>query len=283
MKKVGIIGWRGMVGSVLMERMLAENDFAEFEPLFFSTSQAGQSGPDIGRDVPLVQDAHDLQRLAEMDILVSCQGGGYTQECYPQLRQNGWQGFWIDAASTLRMESNSVIVLDPVNRQVIDDALANGIKDFIGGNCTVSLMLMALGGLFEKDLIEWMTSMTYQAASGAGANNMRELVSQMHAIGDASAQLLSDPATAIQELDRKVTDTLREGNFPDRIFRRPPGRQPDSLDRSPHGERPDPRGVEGHCRNQQDSGAGRPIPFPSTGSVSASGPCGATARLLPSS
>ena len=221
MKKVGIIGWRGMVGSVLMERMLAENDFAEFEPLFFSTSQAGQSGPDIGRDVPLVHDAHDLQRLAEMDILVSCQGGSYTQECYPQLRQNGWQGFWIDAASTLRMESNSVIVLDPVNRQVIDDALANGIKDFIGGNCSVSLMLMALGGLFEKDLIEWMTSMTYQAASGAGANNMRELVSQMQTIGDASASLLSNPATAIQELDRVVTGTLREGNFPTEYFGAP--------------------------------------------------------------
>jgi aspartate-semialdehyde dehydrogenase len=221
MKKVGIIGWRGMVGSVLMERMLAENDFAEIEPLFFSTSQAGQSGPDIGRDVPLVHDAHDLQRLAEMDILVSCQGSGYTQECYPQLRQNGWQGFWIDAASTLRMESNSVIVLDPVNRQVIDDALTNGIKDFIGGNCTVSLMLMALGGLFEKDLIEWMTSMTYQAASGAGANNMRELVSQMQTIGDASASLLSNPATAIQELDRKVTGTLREGNFPTEYFGAP--------------------------------------------------------------
>jgi aspartate-semialdehyde dehydrogenase len=221
MKKVGIIGWRGMVGSVLMERMLAENDFAGFEPLFFSTSQAGQSSPDIGRDVPLVHDAHDLQRLAKMDILVSCQGGNYTQECYPQLRQNGWQGFWIDAASTLRMESNSVIVLDPVNRQVIDDALTNGIKDFIGGNCTVSLMLMALGGLFEKDLIEWMTSMTYQAASGAGANNMRELVSQMQTIGDASASLLSNPATAIQELDRKVTGTLREGNFPTEYFGAP--------------------------------------------------------------
>jgi aspartate-semialdehyde dehydrogenase len=221
MKKVGIIGWRGMVGSVLMERMLAENDFAEFEPMFFSTSQAGQTGPDIGRGVPEVQDALDLQLLAKMDILVSCQGGGYTQECYPKLRENGWQGYWIDAASTLRMESNSVIVLDPVNRQVIDDALANGIKDFIGGNCTVSLMLMALGGLFEKDLIEWMTSMTYQAASGAGANNMRELVSQMHTIGEASARLLSDPATAIQALDRQVTDTLREGNFPIEYFGAP--------------------------------------------------------------
>ena len=221
MKKVGIIGWRGMVGSVLMERMLAENDFAEFEPLFFSTSQAGQSGPDIGRDVPEVKDALDLGLLAEMDILISCQGGGYTQDCYPKLRKNGWQGFWIDAASTLRMESDSVIVLDPVNRQVIEDALASGVKDFIGGNCTVSLMLMALGGLFEKDLIEWMTSMTYQAASGAGANNMRELVSQMHTIGNASAQLLSDPATAIQEIDRQVIGTLRTGDFPTEYFGAP--------------------------------------------------------------
>ena len=221
MKRVGIIGWRGMVGSVLMERMLAENDFAEFNPLFFSTSQAGQPGPDIGRDVPEVKDAHDLELLAQMDILVSCQGGGYTQGCYPKLRENGWQGFWIDAASTLRMESSSVIVLDPVNRRVIDDALANGIKDFIGGNCTVSLMLMALGGLFEKDLIEWMTSMTYQAASGAGANNMRELVSQMHAIGDAAAQLLSDPATAIQQLDQQVTATLRQEDFPTEYFGAP--------------------------------------------------------------
>jgi len=221
MKKVGIVGWRGMVGSVLMERMLAENDFAEFEPLFFSTSQAGQSGPDIGRDVPKVQDALDLKLLAQMDILVSCQGGGYTQEYYPKLREDGWQGFWIDAASTLRMENNSVIVLDPVNRQVIDDALANGVKDFIGGNCTVSLMLMALGGLFEKNMIEWMTSMTYQAASGAGANNMRELVSQMHFIGNASSLLLSDPATAIQVLDRQVTSTLRQGDFPTDYFGAP--------------------------------------------------------------
>ncbi len=221
MKKVGIIGWRGMVGSVLMERMLAENDFAEFEPLFFSTSQAGQAGPAIGRETPSVQDAHDLKQLAEMDILVSCQGGGYTQDCYPKLRENGWQGFWIDAASTLRMEKDSVIVLDPVNRGVIDDALAKGVKDFIGGNCTVSLMLMALGGLFENDLIDWMTSMTYQAASGAGANNMRELVSQMQIIGNASAPLLSDPATAIQELDRQVTGTLREDSFPTQYFDAP--------------------------------------------------------------
>jgi aspartate-semialdehyde dehydrogenase len=189
--------------------------------LFFSTSQAGQSGPDIGREVSKVKEAHDLALLSQMDIILSCQGGGYTQEYYPKLRENGWQGFWIDAASTLRMEGSSVIVLDPVNRRVIDDALTKGVKDFIGGNCTVSLMLMGLGGLFENDLIEWMTSMTYQAASGAGANNMRELVSQMQAIGHASAQLLADPATAIQEIDRQVTSTLRQGDFPTEFFGAP--------------------------------------------------------------
>jgi len=221
MKKVGIVGWRGMVGSVLMERMRAENDFAGFEPLFFSTSQAGQAGPDIGRGVQPVQDACDLKGLMGMDILVSCQGGGYTQEYYPQLRQNGWQGYWIDAASTLRMEETSIIVLDPVNRKVIDSALTGGIKEFIGGNCTVSLMLMALGGLFENDLIEWMTSMTYQAASGAGANNMRELVAQMQTIGNASAELLSDPASAIHELDRRVTATLHEDTFQTEYFGAP--------------------------------------------------------------
>ena len=218
MKTVGIIGWRGMVGSVLMDRMLAEDDFSGCEPLFFSTSQAGQKGPDIGRDVPVVVDAFDLKRLAEMDIIISCQGGDYTQKCHPQLRKNGWRGFWIDAASTLRMEKDSVIILDPVNRRVIDDALARGIRDFIGGNCTVSLMLMALGGLFEKNLIEWMTSMTYQAASGAGAKNMRELVAQMQTIGNDAAPLLSDPATAIQILDRQVTQTIRAGSFPTENF-----------------------------------------------------------------
>jgi aspartate-semialdehyde dehydrogenase len=165
-----------------------------------------------------VEDAHDLQRLAQMDVIISCQGGGYTQECHPQLRKNGWQGFWIDAASTLRMEKNSVIILDPVNRRVIDAALARGIRDYIGGNCTVSLMLMALGGLFEKDLVEWMTSMTYQAASGAGANNMRELVAQMQAIGTAAAPLLADPASAIQALDRQVTHTLHDGALPTEHF-----------------------------------------------------------------
>ncbi len=214
MVRVGFVGWRGMVGSVLMERMLAEKDFSGFEPLFFTTSQAGQAGPDIGMDIPLLIDARELDQLRPMDIIVSCQGGSYTQSVYPELRKSGWQGYWIDAASTLRLAKDSIIVLDPVNRNVIDEGLQSGIKDYIGGNCTVSLMLMALGGLFENDLIEWLTSMTYQAASGAGANNMKELVAQMQAVGTASETLLSDPATAILDLDRHVTETIRSASFP---------------------------------------------------------------------
>ena len=221
MSRVGIVGWRGMVGSVLMERMRAEDDFNGIEPVFFSTSQAGSNAPEIGREVPPVADANDLKLLAEMDTIISCQGGGYTEKCHPRLRKNGWQGYWIDAASTLRMEKNSVIVLDPVNRSGIDAALKSGVKDFIGGNCTVSLMLMALGGLFTNDLVEWMISMTYQAASGAGAKNMRELVAQMQTIGIDSASLLADPATAIQALDRQVTQTLRGELFPKEQFGAP--------------------------------------------------------------
>ena len=210
-----------MVGSVLMDRMRDENDFAGFDPFFFSTSQAGARGPDIGRDAPPVADATRTRELAEMDILVSCQGGDYTREMYPALRNAGWKGYWIDAASTLRMEKDSLIVLDPVNRERIDEALSEGIRNYIGGNCTVSLMLMALGGLFERGLVAWMTSMTYQAASGAGARNMRELVAQMRAIGDASADFLSDPASAILELDRRVTETLRGDGFPTENFGAP--------------------------------------------------------------
>ncbi len=222
MKKVGIIGWRGMVGSVLMERMIAENDFKGFEPLFASTSQVGQAGPDIGpdfgSDIPPLQDAYDVEKLSAMDIIVTCQGSGYTQKIYPELRGAGWKGYWIDAASALRMEDSSIIVLDPVNRDVIDKALDAGIKEFIGGNCTVSLMLMAVGGLFQQGVIEWLTSMTYQAASGAGAKNMRELVAQMSAIGDASESLLNDPSAAIRELDRKVIETMNSQDFPDENF-----------------------------------------------------------------
>jgi aspartate-semialdehyde dehydrogenase len=221
MLKVGFVGWRGMVGSVLMERMLAENDFNGFTPLFFSTSMAGQEGPTIGATVHTVEDAKNVEALASMDIILSCQGGGYTESYYPQLRQKGWRGYWIDAASTLRMNDDSVVILDPVNRKVIDTALANGIKDFIGGNCTVSLMLMALGGLFENDLVAWLTSMTYQASSGGGAKSMRELVAQMSAIGNDSAELLADPATAILDLDRQVTTTIRSDAFPVENFGAP--------------------------------------------------------------
>jgi aspartate-semialdehyde dehydrogenase len=218
MLKIGFVGWRGMVGSVLMGRMLEEKDFSGFAPLFFTTSQAGQAGPDVGIEVPPLTDAFDYALLTSMDVIVSCQGGAYTEKCHPELRKLGWQGYWIDAASTLRMAKDSVIVLDPVNRKVIDHALDAGIKDFIGGNCTVSLMLMALGGLFENNLVEWMTSMTYQAASGAGAKNMRELVNQMRVIGTESAAILDNPAAAIGELDRKVISTMRDASFPTENF-----------------------------------------------------------------
>ncbi len=221
MVNVGFVGWRGMVGSVLMERMIAEGDFSGFSPLFFSTSQIGAAPPDVGVGAPPVDDAGDLDRLADMDIVVSCQGGGYTAETHPALRKSGWRGYWIDAASTLRMEQDSVIVLDPVNRKVIDKALAEGVKDYIGGNCTVSLMLMAIGGLLEKDLVEWVTAMTYQAASGAGANNMRELVAQMKAIGEGAAGSLADPEATILDLDRKVTETLGSAQMPTTHFGAP--------------------------------------------------------------
>jgi len=212
MLKVGFIGWRGMVGSVLMERMNAENNFQGFEPVFFTTSQIGQAGPDVGGGSPL-EDAMDLKKLAEMDIIMSCQGGGYTSAVYYDLRKN-WNGYWIDAASTLRMTDDSIVVLDPVNRAVIDHGLKSGVKNYIGGNCTVSLMLMALGGLFDKNLVEWVSSMTYQAASGAGAKNMRELISQMGAIESDVAQLLADPSSAILEIDKKITTKLNDGSLP---------------------------------------------------------------------
>ncbi|MFM2482438.1 aspartate-semialdehyde dehydrogenase [Celerinatantimonas sp. YJH-8] len=211
--KVGFVGWRGMVGSVLMERMQAENDFASIEPVFFTTSQVGQTGPAIGHQLPL-QDATDIKALSEMDVIVTCQGGDYTNAIYPKIRASGWQGYWIDAASALRMVDESVIILDPVNRHVIDQALQNGCKTFIGGNCTVSLMLIAIGGLFEQNLIEWVTPMTYQAASGAGARNMRELISQMGELYNVVADELADPASAILEIDRKVAAKMRSDDFP---------------------------------------------------------------------
>ncbi|MBU0973541.1 MAG: aspartate-semialdehyde dehydrogenase [Proteobacteria bacterium] len=214
MKKVGLVGWRGMVGSVLMERMMAENDFKNFTPIFFTTSQTGQKAPDVGVDAPALIDAHNLDALMEMDVILTCQGGSYTEAVHPKLLENNWGGYWIDAASTLRMDEKSIIVLDPVNNDVIEEGLARGIKNYIGGNCTVSLMLMALGGLFENDLVEWLTTMTYQAASGAGAKNMEELVAQMRCIGDKAAGILDNPASAILDLDKKVTDTIRSKGFP---------------------------------------------------------------------
>ena len=214
MKQVGLVGWRGMVGSVLMQRMRDENDFADIDPVFFTTSNVGGKGPDIGKDIPALKDAFDLEALKPMDVIITCQGGDYTSEVYPKLRAEGWKGYWIDAASTLRMEDDAVIVLDPVNRRNIDQALRDGIKTFVGGNCTVSLMLMGLGGLFEQGLVEWMSAMTYQAASGAGAQNMRELISQMGAINASVADQLADPASAILEIDRTVASTLRSDAFP---------------------------------------------------------------------
>ncbi len=214
MNKVGIIGWRGMVGSVLIERMRAEADFDICEPTFFSTSQAGAAGPAIGRATGPVQDANDIAALARMQVLVSAQGGDYTLAVHPRLRAAGWQGYWIDAASTLRMQQDSVIVLDPVNLPVMRAALDRGVRDLIGGNCTVSLMLMAVAGLLRADLVEWISAMTYQAASGAGAQHMRELVEQMGAIHRAAEPVLRNPAAGILELDRAVSGALAGGQFP---------------------------------------------------------------------
>jgi aspartate-semialdehyde dehydrogenase len=209
--RTGLIGWRGMVGSVLVERMRAEGDFALIDPAFFSTSQAGAAGPDIGRGASTVADANDVDALARCDILISCQGGDYTQAIHPRLRAHGWRGHWIDAASQLRLKEEAVIILDPVNRPVIDAALAAGRRDWIGGNCTVSLMLMAFGGLFRAGLVEWMTTMTYQAASGAGAREMRELLAQMGHLHRSAGALLDDPASAILDIDRRASAALADG------------------------------------------------------------------------
>jgi aspartate-semialdehyde dehydrogenase len=224
MKKVGLVGWRGMVGSVLMQRMVEERDFDHIEPVYFSTSAAGGKAPVLGgKEVGKLQDARSVDVLKQCDIIITCQGGDYTQEVFPKLRASGWNGHWIDAASTLRMEKDAVIILDPVNLNVIQDALANGGKNggknWIGGNCTVSLMLMGIGGLFQNDLVEWVSAMTYQAASGAGAQNMRELLAQMGALHDAVKAELADPASAILDIDRKVAETMRASRFPTRNFR----------------------------------------------------------------
>jgi aspartate-semialdehyde dehydrogenase len=218
MKQVGIIGWRGMVGSVLLQRMRAEGDLERIAPVLFSTSQAGAVGPRIGSAPSVVQDANDIAALAKLPLLISAQGGDYTQAIHPRLRAAGWNGYWIDAASTLRMEKSAVIVLDPVNLPVMQAAQERGVKDFIGGNCTVSLMLMAVGGLMRAGLVEWITAMTYQSASGAGAQNMRELLEQMGRLHGAVAPQLKNPASGILEIDSAVSKALADSNFPQANF-----------------------------------------------------------------
>lgn len=221
MNKVGLVGWRGMVGSVLMQRMVEEGDFEHIEPIYFSTSNAGGDAPVLGgkQAAASLQDASDIDALKACDIVITCQGGDYTKAVYPQLRASGWKGHWIDAASALRMDDDAVIVLDPVNLNVIKDALVRGGRDWIGGNCTVSLMLMGIGGLFKHDLVEWVSAMTYQAASGAGAQNMRELLAQMGVLHDAVKSELADPKSAILDIDRKVAETMRSADFPVKNFR----------------------------------------------------------------
>ncbi len=212
---VGLVGWRGMVGSVLMQRMQQEGDFDVINPTFFTTSQKGQPAPSFaGDNAGLLEDAFDIEALKVQDAIISCQGGDYTKAVYSKLRDAGWQGYWIDAASSLRMDKDAIIVLDPVNLNVIKDGINSGVKTYVGGNCTVSLMLMALGGLFEKDLIEWISPMTYQAASGSGAKHMRELISQMGAIHQEVKDKLDDPASAILEIDKQVSEFIRSSDYP---------------------------------------------------------------------
>ncbi|MCL2657434.1 MAG: aspartate-semialdehyde dehydrogenase [Betaproteobacteria bacterium] len=218
--RVGFVGWRGMVGSVLMQRMREEKDFELIDPVFFTTSNVGGKGPDLGRELPPLKDASDVAELKAMDVIVTCQGGDYTTEVYPKLRAAGWDGYWIDAASTMRMQDDAVIILDPVNRNVIDAALAKGVKNYIGGNCTNSILLMGVGGLFREGLVEWVSSMTYQAASGGGANHMRELLKGMGVIYSAVADQLATPASAILDIDRKVAQTIRE-DVPTEFFGAP--------------------------------------------------------------
>ena len=214
MLRVGLVGWRGMVGSVLIARMREEQDFDVIDPVFFSTTNPGGKGPAIGRDGPPLKDAQRIDELKAMDVILTCQGGDYTQEIYPKLRAAGWNGYWIDAASTLRMQDEAIIILDPVNQSVIKSGLTRGVKTYVGGNCTVSLMLMAVGGLFYKNLIEWISPMTYQAASGAGARSMRALIQQMGAVHSAVHSLLDDPASAILEIDKKMADFIRSKDYP---------------------------------------------------------------------
>ena len=212
---VGFVGWRGMVGSVLMKRMLEENDFKDISPVFFTTSNVGGEAPtfDGTLEPSTLKDAYDLNELRQHKIIVTAQGGDYTKEVHPKLRESGWEGLWIDAASALRMNDDAIIVLDPINRDVIDRGLESGVKDFIGGNCTVSCLLMGLGGLFKQGLVEWTTSMTYQAASGGGARHMREVLGQFRDLGNEVSAELNDPAAAILEIDRKVLAKQRSGDL----------------------------------------------------------------------
>lgn len=212
--RVGLIGWRGMVGSVLMQRMVEERDFDLIEPVFYSTSQIGIPAPNLGKDAGMLQDAYDIDSLKQLDAIITCQGGGYTEKVYPALRQAGWKGYWIDAASTLRLDPDAIITLDPVNLVQIQQGISQGTTTFVGGNCTVSLMLMGLGGLYEKGLVEWVSAMTYQAASGAGAQNMRELIAQMGVINDSVSSELANPSSSILDIDRKVAQTMRSDSFP---------------------------------------------------------------------
>ncbi len=218
MKKVGIVGWRGMVGSVLLERMEIEGDFAKIDPYFFSTSQAGQAGPLIYNATHTLRDANSVEELADMDIIISCQGGDYTKDIRPKLESVNWQGYWIDAASAKRMDDDSLIILDPVNKNIIDEALNKGIKNFVGGNCTVSLMLMGIGGLFQEGLVEWMSSMSYQAASGGGARHMKELLTQMNIIGKMAEPLMEGP---ILQLDSTISNLLKSGDLNSDCFGTP--------------------------------------------------------------
>ena len=216
--RVGFVGWRGMVGSVLVQRMLEERDFELIDPVFYSTSSAGGAGPSIGKATGPLLDANDPKAFTGLDAIVTCQGGDWTNAMHPKLRAAGWSGQWIDAASALRMKDDAVIILDPVNRDVIDAARQRGVKDWIGGNCTVSLMMMGLAGLLQRDLVEWMTCMTYQAASGAGAQNMRELLAQMGEAHLAAKALLEAPGSSILDIDREVAGILRDDRFPTEHF-----------------------------------------------------------------
>ncbi|HXX56895.1 MAG TPA: aspartate-semialdehyde dehydrogenase [Thermodesulfovibrionales bacterium] len=218
MMRVGFVGWRGMVGSVLMGRMQEERDFDLVDPVFFTTSNVGGRGPNIGKNVEPLKDAKSINDLKNMETIIACQGGEYTKEIFPKLRSAGWNGYWIDAASTLRMERDAIIILDPVNMKVIKYALSKGIRNYIGGNCTVSLMLLALGGLYERGLVEWMSAMTYQAASGAGAQNMRELLKQMGSAHGSVSHLLEDPSSAILDIDRTVAEHVRSERYPREFF-----------------------------------------------------------------